>query len=154
MSEFIQEEVERYVSSLLPSLGLELVEVQFRREGNGWVLRIYIDCEDGVTLDHCTEVSRDLSGYLDVEDLIDHPYNLEVSSPGIERPLKKLADFRRFAGRKAKVKLSEPVDGQKVFIGDILPARDGENETIELELEGGGSVRFMFEKINKARLSL
>ena len=151
MSDYIIEEVEKFAQTLLPSMGLELVEVQFRREGHGWVLRLLIDCEEGVTLDHCADVSREISDYLDVEDLIDHPYNLEVSSPGVERPLKSLEDFRRFAGKKAKVKLSMPLDGQKVFIGEILQVVD---DTIELQLEDQTKVQFTFDKINKARLAI
>lgn len=151
MSEFVIEEISKYAASLLPSMGLELVEVQFRREGHGWVLRVFIDSEQGITIDHCADVSREISAYLDVEDLIDHQYNLEVSSPGLERPLKSLADFERYMGKKARVKLREPIDGQKVQIGIIEQVIDNE---IELELEDGKKVRFSFDSINKARLSL
>lgn len=151
MSEFVIEEISKYAASLLPSMGLELVEVQFRREGHGWVLRIFIDSEQGITIDHCADVSREISAYLDVEDLIDYQYNLEVSSPGLERPLKSLMDFERYMGKKARVKLREPIDGQKVQIGIIEQVIDNE---IELELEDGKKVRFSFDSINKARLSL
>jgi ribosome maturation factor RimP len=151
MSEFVIEEVAKYASSLLPSMGLELVEVQFRREGHGWVLRVFIDSEQGITVDHCADVSREISAYLDVEDLIDHPYNLEVSSPGLERPLKSVADFERFCDKKARVKLREPLDGQKMQIGMIRQVIEND---IELELEDGKRVRFSFDNINKARLSL
>lgn len=151
MSEFVIEEISKYAASLLPSMGLELVEVQFRREGHGWVLRVFIDSEQGITIDHCADVSREISAYLDVEDLIDYQYNLEVSSPGLERPLKSLMDFERYMGKKARVKLREPIDGQKVQIGIIEQVIDNE---IELELEDGKKVRFSFDSINKARLSL
>lgn len=151
MSDYIREEVEKFAQTLLPSMGLELVEVQFRREGHGWVLRILIDCEEGITVDHCAGVSREVSAYLDVEDLIDHPYNLEISSPGVERPLRSLDDFARFAGKKAKVRLHMPVDGQKVFVGDILQVTDG---NIELLLEDETKVQFTFDNINKARLTI
>ena len=151
MSEFVIDKIEEFAEALLPSLGLELVEVQFRREGHGWVLRLFIDCEGGVSLDNCTEVSREVSRFLDVEDLIGHAYHLEVSSPGLERPLRSLADFQKFSGEKARIRLRENLDGQKVFIGTIGQI---EHDTIGLELESGGSILFTVEQISKARLSL
>ncbi len=151
MNEFIIEKVAEFAESLLPAMGLELVEVQFRREGHGWVLRIFIDSDGGITVDHCADVSREVSDFLDVEDLIDHPYHLEVSSPGLERPLRSREDFQRFAGRKARVKLHEAVDGQKVFVGTLQASGD---DTIELLLDDASTVRFTFESISKARLSL
>jgi len=151
MSEFVVEKIEEFASVLLPSMGLELVEVQFRREGHGWVLRLFIDCEQGVTVDHCADVSREVSDFLDVEDLIDHPYHLEVSSPGLERPLKSLNDYRRFVGRRAKIKLRESVDGQKVFAGTINSVND---HGVELELEDGSKVMLPFAHIRKARLAI
>lgn len=151
MSEFIVDRIEEFAEALLPSIGLELVEVQFRREGHGWVLRLFVDREGGVSLEHCTEVSREVSRFLDVEDLIDHAYHLEVSSPGLERTLRSLADFQRFMGQKARVRLRESQDGQKVFIGTIVQATE---EVIRLDLEGGGSAHFSFDQIGKARLSL
>lgn len=151
MSEFIVERVEEFANSLLPSMGLELVEVQFRREGHGWVLRLFIDGEQGITVDHCADVSRELSNYLDMEDLIDYPYNLEVSSPGLERPLKTMAAVERFTGKKARFKLREPIREQKVFIGIINQVNDNE---IELLLEDNTTVQFDFDLVRKARLSL
>jgi len=151
MSDFIIEKIEDFAATLLPSMGLELVEVQFRREGHGWVLRIFIDSEEGITVDHCADVSREVSDYLDVEDLIDHPYNLEVSSPGIERPLRSIADYQRFAGKKVRIKLREPVGDQKVFVGVIQQSND---EHVELQLEDESTVQLPFELIRKARLSL
>lgn len=151
MSEFVIERVEEFANALLPSMGLELVEVQFRREGHGWVLRLYIDCEQGITVDHCADVSRELSDFLDVEDLIDHPFSLEVSSPGLERPLKSFRDYTRFVGRKVKVKLRETIEGQKVFVGNIQQVRE---ESIELVLEDQSTVVLPFEHIRKARLAL
>lgn len=152
MSEFIVDKVEEFAEALLPPMGLELVEVQFRREGHGWVLRLYIDREEGgISLDHCTEVSREVNRFLDVENLIDHAFHLEVSSPGLERSLRSLADFQRFQGEKARVRLRESLDGQKMFIGTIGQVTE---EAICLAIEDGGSVQFPFELISKARLSL
>ena len=151
MSEFVIEKVEEYATSLLPSMGLELVEVQFRREGHGWVLRLFIDCEGGITVDHCADVSREMSAYLDVEDLIEHPYHLEVSSPGLERPLKKLADYHRYIGRKVKVKLREEVEGQKVFTGELQQVDD---DGVVVQSDDTKTVALAFANIRKARLAL
>lgn len=151
MSEAVKERVSAYAEELLPSLGLELVEVQFRREQHGWVLRIFIDAEEGVNLDDCSRVSRELGDYLDVEDIIDHAYNLEVSSPGLERKLGKTEDFARFVGNKAKIKFQQLYDGQKTYVGEITGV-DGDE--ISLLSEEGKELRFTFAMLSAARLSL
>ena len=120
MADVVNKRVEEIAHPVLEERGLDLVEVQFRREQRGWVLRLIIDKEDGVTLDDCTVVSRELSQLLDIEDFIDQAYNLEVSSPGLDRPLKSMADFQRFIGRRAKIKTVEPIAEEHVFIGKIL----------------------------------
>ena len=151
MSVLIIDRVRDYLQSLLPTMELELFDVQFRREGHGWVLRVFIDSETGVTLAHCSDVSRELGRYLDVEDFIDHAYHLEVSSPGLERPLRSLDDFRRYCGKKARVKVHEAIDDEKVFEGIIGETVD---DLVCLGLDDGRSVKFSFEKINKARLAI
>jgi ribosome maturation factor RimP len=150
MSELIAEKVRDFADSLLPSMGMELVDVQFRREGHGWVLRLFIDREGGVSLDHCSKVSREISDYLDVEDMIEQPYQLEVSSPGLDRPLRNLGDFKRFCGEKVRVKFYELVRGQRVFVGKIH--RIHEDHTIEMILENGEPLIFLLDAVNKARL--
>ena len=92
--------IQGFAEPLLADMGMELVEVQFRREGHGWVLRLFIDKEGGVAIDDCAKVSRRNQRLSEVEDLITHAYHLEVSSPGLERPLKKREDFVRFADRR------------------------------------------------------
>jgi len=151
MSQPILDVVEDFSRSLLPGMGLEFFDAQFRKEGHGWVLRLFIDHPEGVSLDHCEEVSRELSAFLDAEDLIGHPYHLEVSSPGLNRPLRNPAEFRRFLGRQAKIKLHEAMDGQKVFIGEITLA---DEEAVTLNLENGVLARCPYESIGKARLYL
>jgi ribosome maturation factor RimP len=151
MSELVVEKVQAFAEKLLPSMGLELVEVQFRPEEHGWVLRLSIDGKEGITADHCTRVSREVGDFLDVEDLIAHPYHLEVSSPGLERSLRSMKDFQRYLGKKARVKLREDVESQRVLIG-IISQADG--ETVELVLEDGTRCQVAFEQIRKARLSL
>lgn len=149
-SESVIASVQEFTEPLLADMGLELVDIEYRREGHGWVLRFFIDKEGGVTLDDCAAVSREIGAYLEVEDPIGHAYNLEVSSPGLERPLKKKQDFERFAGRKARIKLREPIGEQRVFIG-IIEKVDGESLLMQVdEIEKS----FPLDLISKARLSL
>ncbi len=149
-AEEIIEVLAEYAEPILAERSIELVEVQFRREGHGWVLRFYIDREGGVNMDDCASVSREMSSYLEVEELIDHAFHLEVSSPGLERPIKKKEDFVRFTGRQARIKIRDPLDGQRVFHGIL----DGvEQETVVL-LVDGAPIRFELEQIKRARLSL
>jgi len=142
--------VEDFIVPLLADMDVELVDIEFRREGHGWVLRLFIDRSGGVTLEDCTKVSREVSSYLEVEDPIEHAYHLEVSSPGLERPLKKERDFIRFSGRMARVKLREKRNDQRVFIGRL---QGMENEEVLLEVDGRIE-RFLPADIARARLIL
>lgn len=150
MAETISKQVEAIALPVLVELGLELVEVQYRREQSGWVLRLIIDKQEGVSLDDCTAASREIGQLLDIEDFIDQAYNLEVSSPGLDRPLKSMADFQRFVGRKAKIKTAEPIGGERVFVGRI---QQTSGDTIILEI-GGTELRIPFEQVSKARLEV
>jgi ribosome maturation factor RimP len=113
--------------------GLELVDVRLTRESVGWVVRVTIDRpgpagtpEESVGIGDCSLVSRELSTILDVEDPLDRAYTLEVTSPGLDRALRHEADYRRFAGRLAKLVLEQPVDGQTFFNGRIQGVEGGE----------------------------
>ena len=145
------ERVREFAESLLPAMGLELFEVQFRREGHGWVLRLVVDKEDGVTLDDCSQVSRETSDFLDVEDIIDHPYHLEVSSPGLERPLRTMAECQRHLGKKVRIKLKQELDAQRVIIGELETA---EQDELTVLSEEGTTYNIEWENIQKARLTL
>jgi ribosome maturation factor RimP len=151
MSDPVIDRVREFAVSLLPSLGLELYDIQFRREGRGWVLRLIIDSSEGISLDDCSRVSREMSDFLDVEDLIDHAYNLEVSSPGIERELRSIAECERFLGEKIRVKLNEEMDGQRVYVGELKKLED---TVLFLMTEEGKTCRFSWDTIKKARLTL
>ncbi len=142
--------VEEFIAPLLADMNIELVDTEFRREGHGWVLRLFIDRKGGVTLEDCTRVSREVSSYLEVEDPIEHAYHLEVSSPGLERPLKKKDDFIRFAGRSARIKLREKRDDQRVFIGMLQGV---ENEEVLVDVDGRMQ-KFPLVDIARARLIL
>ncbi|MDE2485468.1 MAG: ribosome maturation factor RimP, partial [candidate division NC10 bacterium] len=134
------EVVERVKSIALPlftELDLELVDVEFRREAGGWVLRLYLDKRGGVTLGDCQRVSEELSDLLDVENFIGHPYTLEVSSPGLNRPLCRESDFLRFVGQRARVSTSQAVAGQRRFLGVLRGYEDGQ---VSLEREDGTTV--------------
>ena len=151
MSDYVVEKITEFVEGFLPSMDLELVEIQYRQEGHGWVLRLFIDGPNGIGIDECARVSREMNVFLDVEDLIPNAFHLEVSSPGLERQLRNVADYKRFAGKKARVKVRHPIGGQKVFIGLI-----GESDEFgfELIMEDESSMRFHLDQIRKARLSL
>jgi len=138
-----------HAGPLLADMGMELVEVEFRRESGGWVLRLYIDRDGGVSVEDCAQVSREVSVFLDVEDMIDHAYNLEVSSPGLERPLRKAEDFARFAGRRVRVKMAAPLEGRRVFTGTL---RGMEAEDVVVELDEGVRVRLPRRDVARARL--
>ena len=119
------EQIEELVTPILDDLQFELVDLVYQRESRGWVLRFFLDKEGGITLDDCAEASREISALLDVEDIIDTAYSLEVSSPGLDRPVKKKADFDRFAGELIKVKTAVAIDPdqrgrkRKTFVGTL-----------------------------------
>jgi ribosome maturation factor RimP len=150
MADTVAKRVGAVALPVLEEMGLELVEVQYRREQSGWVLRLIIDKQDGISLEDCAAVSREISQLLDIEDFVDQAYNLEVSSPGLNRPLKSMADFECFTGRKAKIKTIEPIAGEHVFIGRI---KKTEGETIILEI-GRKEVIMPFSQVARARLEI
>ena len=150
MAETVIEQIKAVALPVLDELGLELVEVQYRREQSGWVLRLFIDKQDGVNLDDCSAVSREISQLLDIEDFIDQAYSLEVSSPGLNRPLKSMAEFERIVRSLAKIKTTEPIAGEHVFIGKINKA---EGESIVM-MVGTKEVTILFSQVAKARLEV
>lgn len=111
----VEEEIEKIVSSE----GLELVHVDYRKQGRGWLLRIDIDKEGGVTLADCENVSHQVSAFLDVEDVVPAEYELQVSSPGLDRKFYKESDYRKFIGRLVRVQTSKPVRGLHVIVGRL-----------------------------------
>jgi ribosome maturation factor RimP len=116
----VQRRVEEIADSLLRDEGLELVDLEYRREGRRWVLRLFIDKEGGVTVEDCATVSRELGDILDAKDAVPEAYVLEVSSPGLNRRVRKRKDFSRFAGRKVEVRLTAPQEGRRKIVGRIL----------------------------------
>ena len=145
------ERVRALAEPILADRSLELVEVEFQRETRGWILRVYIDRSGGVTLDDCQKVSEELGDHLDVADLITLPYHLEVSSPGLDRPLTRDADFIRFAGKAVRIVTRDPVEGQRNFRGRLAGLVDG---AVLVDLADGRQVRIPRPLIAKARLEI
>lgn len=150
MAEVI-ERVQAILGPILDSLGLFLWDMEFKREGPRWLLRIYIDRESGVTIEDCEAVSRDLGAQLDVEDIITHSYTLEVSSPGLDRTLSRPEHFQRFVGSRINVKTFQPVEGAKVFRAEIVGLEAG---TLRLRLENGADIDTPLANIAKASLEV
>jgi ribosome maturation factor RimP len=134
MEKEIVDRVRKIAGPLISDEGMELVDVEYRRESKGWVLRLYLDKEGGVTLDDCTRISQEVGRSLDVEDLIQIPYTLEVSSPGLSRPLKTEKDFMKYRHRLIKVKTLDPIQNRRQFKGKLLGVSTNQ---IEIEVEGG-----------------
>ena len=142
------------VQPILDSLQLELVEIEFGRVGRDAVLRLFIDKDGGVTLDDCTEVSHELSLTLDVEEVIPTHYTLEVSSPGLDRPLKKKEDYIRYTGRLVKLRTYEPFaddagNKRKTFLGTLEGIHDG---SVRMTLKEGQTASIPLERVAKANL--
>jgi ribosome maturation factor RimP len=138
----------RLAEPLCIAEGLELVHVEYQREPGGLTLRFYLDRAGGVTLDDCVDISRQLEDLLDVHTPDAPPYRLEVSSPGLDRPVGKLKDFIRFEGHRAKIRLAVAINGRKNFTGVLAGVVD---ETIRLALDKE-TISIKFSDIVRARL--
>ncbi|MCD6352588.1 MAG: ribosome maturation factor RimP [Proteobacteria bacterium] len=140
--------VHELAEPIVNELGLELVDIEFLRETQGWVLRIILDKEGGVNLNDCTKVGKELGYILEIKDVIAANYHLEVSSPGLNRSLKTLEDFEKFLGRKVSIKISEPLKGRKNFKGTLKAVQDG---YIQLDI-GGECWEIALQMVDKAKL--
>lgn len=150
----VKEEVEKVALPIVTDMDLELVDVEYVKEGKNWFLRIFIDAPDGVDIEVCGNVSEKLSEQLDEVDPIPHPYFLEVSSPGAERPLKKEADIKKAIGKNVHIKTYEPINGEKVFEGTLMEF-DGENITIEVLIKTRRKTFVIpYDKVANARLAV
>jgi ribosome maturation factor RimP len=171
-----RDRIRKVAERVARSYGLDIFDVQFRRESHGWVLRVIIDRphvgsssggaqaaaaegEDSIGIAECQQVSQDLSAILDVEEeplglSLPDNYTLEVSSPGLDRPLRHAADYRRFTGRLAKVVSSEPIEGQSAFAGRIQSLEDGPDGQTVLLTEGRRTHRIPLAKISRAHLDV
>ena len=154
----VVERVREAALRVAASYGLEIFDVKFRREASGMVLRVQIDrpgpaatAEESVSVEDCARVSRDLSALLDVEDTVPTAYTLEVSSPGLDRPLRRIDDYRRFAGRRAKLVMRAPVDGQSFFRGRLGGVDEGE---VVIDADDGRRHRVPVGVITRANLEV
>ena len=129
----ITQSVTELIEPGLLAKGLELLDIEFKKEGKNWVLRIYIDREGGVTLEDCQKVSRLAGDLIEVEDVIEPVYTLEVSSPGLNRVLKKEKDFLKYSGKKINIQCHAPMDGRKKFAGILTDFID---QSIHLKVDG------------------
>jgi ribosome maturation factor RimP len=116
----IQQVITELAMPIVEGLNYELVDVEFIKEGANWYLRIYIDKPGGITIDDCQAVSEQMSDILDKKDPIEQGYYLEVSSPGLERPLKTERDFIKYKGELVEVKVFQPINGKKIFEGELV----------------------------------
>src|SRR4051794_36788672 len=152
LSKKVTEVVEEIVTPILEELQLELVEVEYVKEGKSWFLRVYIDKEAGVDIEDCGNVSEKLSEKLDEVDPIPQNYFLEVSSPGAERPLKKEKDFQKAIGKNVYIKTYEPILNEKEFEGTLL-SFDGKEVTVEIRIKTRKKIVVIpYDKVAKARL--
>ncbi len=154
----VADRVRAVAAPVAATYGLEIFDVLFRREAAGMVLRVQLDrpgpastAEESVSVDDCARVSRDLSVVLDVEDVVRTAYTLEVSSPGLDRPLRQAADFERFVGRRAKLVVRERVDGQGFFRGRLAGVEAG---MVVVEGDAGERHRVPLNLITRANLEV
>ncbi|MFZ5639989.1 MAG: ribosome maturation factor RimP [Bacillota bacterium] len=144
-------QVETMAAPIAERHGMELVDVEFVKEAGNWYLRVFIDKPGGISLDDCQDVSEELGKVLDERDPIPQNYMLEVSSPGLDRPLKKEKDFKRYEGRKVRVHTFAPFNGKKEFTGELAGLRDNEivllmdGETLAIPRDKAAIVRLEVE---------
>ncbi|MBW8348906.1 ribosome maturation factor RimP [Bacillus sp. IITD106] len=150
----VTEIVEELVTPIIADMNLDLVDIEYVKEGKNWFLRLFIDKENGVDIEECGIVSERLSVILDEIDPIPHNYFLEVSSPGAERPLKKESDFTSSIGKNIHLKTYEPIEGEKTFEGKLIDFNEGVI-TLEIKIKTRvKTIEIPFDKVAKARLAV
>lgn len=149
--EIYEEKTEALLLPIVEEYQFELVDVEYVKEGSNWYLRAYIDKPGGITVDDCEAVSRRLSDLLDENDFIEEAYILEVSSPGLGRPLKKEKDFARSIGEEVEIRLFRPIEHEKEFVGIL---KDYDKNTLTIELEDNEIMNFARDNIALVRLAL
>ena len=125
MTSPVIKEVTALIEPILDEMEIELVDIEFLSEQSRWILRIYVDESGGITLDACARVSREIGDLIEVKDIFDQGYVLEVSSPGLNRRLKKEKDFERAVGKNIKIRMATPLEGQQNFRGSLQSFQDG-----------------------------
>ena len=148
--EMYEKNTEEILLPMMEELGFELVDVDYVKEGSTWYLRAYIDKPGGINIDDCETVSRRLSDILDEKDYIDEAYILEVSSPGLGRPLKKEKDYKRSLGEEVEIRTYRMIDRQKEFTGIL---KEYDEKTVTIEPDGGTLLTFDKSDIALIRLA-
>lgn len=149
--EDLKDKVRGIIEPVINSLGIELEDLEVNKMKGKALLRVFIEKEGGITIDDCESVSREIAAILDVEDPVPYSYVLEVSSPGLDRPLKEPRHFIRYAGKTVRVVTHKPVDKETFFVGKLLNADDKE---IVILLEKDRKITVPYENISKARLEV
>jgi len=150
--EEVEKKIKELVEPIIRGMGFKLFDVEFKPEGRGWVLRIIADKEGGITIKDCESISKKIGALLDVEDLIPFSYLLEITSPGLTRPLTKVEHYDFFKGRLVKLILKEPIEGRREVVGYIEDVRNG---IIDIrEKEKGDILHIPFSAIAKGRLEI
>ena len=147
----LRDKIKNIIEPVINAEGMELYDIEFNRMRGKGLLRVFIEKEGGVTIDDCERISREIEAALDVEDPIPFSYVLEESSPGLDRPLRKLEDFNKYSGNTVRVITLEAIDDQTFFIGTIEKV---ENDEISLLLPKNRHVIIPFKNISKARLEV
>ena len=147
----LETKIKEIIVPVVNSIGMEIESVGLAKMGNKFLLRVFIEKEGGVTLDNCERASREIEALLDVEDIIPYSYVLEVSSPGLDRPLRNPADFKRFSGKTARIVTSSPIENQTFFIGEIIEA--GVDDVVVL-LPKNKKASIPYKNISRARLEV
>jgi len=148
----VLERVREMARGILEFEGMEYVHLEMKQMGGGAVLRLFIDREGGVTLEDCTLISRRLSAQLDVDDPINHGYTLEVSSPGLDRPLFSDRDYQRFSGQVVRVRTAAPHQGRRQFVGRLVGLADGVVRIVTDAQDGDEEIALPRDQIAEARL--
>ena len=143
MKRNIQQVITELAKPIVEGFNYELVDVEFIKEGANWYLRVYIDKPGGINIDDCQAVSEKMSDILDEKDPIEQCYYLEVSSPGLERPLKTERDFIKYKGELVEIKVFQPIDGKKIFEGELVGLI---NDMIVIN-QGGNNIEFEKDKV-------
>jgi ribosome maturation factor RimP len=150
----LPENVEKQIEKIVSSEGLELVHIDYHRQGRGYLLRVDIDKDGGVTLEDCEMASRQISAFLDVEDVVPTEFELQVSSPGLDRKFYKPSDYQKFLGRLVRVKTSKPIRGLHVIVG-TLKEYDGQNIVVsDSAVKKDPDYRIPLADIKEARLEV
>lgn len=151
MKKSIEATIEQMVLEITEPKGFEIVDVEYVKEAGEYFLRIFLDKEDGISLNDCEAVSRELSEVLDIKDPIKDNYFLEVSSPGLDRPLKKDKDFVRYAGRDVEIKLYKPMNGTKQFEAELVGLTEDNNIKVIID---GNEVELTKKEVALVRLAI